>query len=243
MKIFFSLSMAFLFAALSVNAGTFIPPKGCTAFLTVQMKSCRVEHHWTCEGDAEGTQWIMMLGNQGPTFLQQVDREFRWLQSFPQRSDISRALIVPEKDPNSLTELLATRNDDFDFQQTVFSGGVAVAVDHVTGFDRLNGTRVTIDGEPLLVTEFKTEISSSAGGETIYSTGNQYVSERFRSFFQGRETEIVGSQSRDFDDSPILFIEPGEAGFLADQPEFGCDEMMSRLDMPLADNTEKSDDL
>lgn len=220
---------AFIFAPLTSQAGTFTPPKGCTAYLTVQMKSCEVSHYWTCAADPEGNHWIQSIDDEGPVFLQYLDSEFRWLQSYPQRSDISRALIPTETDANSLTELLQTRRDDFEFRQSVSRGGKQIAVEHITGYDRLNGTRVTINGEPLLVTEFEIQVKSDNGRAAVRTTGNQFISERFGLFFQGRETETSGGETYHYDDSPVLFIEPGEAGFLADRPEFGCDAIMSAL--------------
>lgn len=231
MKVFAFLT-ATLLAPISAQAGTFVPPKGCTAYLTVQMKSCEVSHHWTCAGEAAGNHWIMSIDGEGPAHLQLLDHEFRWLQGYPQRVDVSRALITKEADANSLTELLETRRDDFDFTQSVSQNGRQIAVERITGYDRLNGSRVSIDGEPLLVTEFEIHISSSAGGAVVHTTGNQFVSERFRLFFQGHEVETSGGEVFEYDDTPVLFIEPGEPGFLADQPEFGCDAMMSSI--PLA---------
>jgi len=220
---------AIVLAPIAVQAGTFVPPKGCTAYLTVQMKSCEVSHYWTCAADPEGNHWVMSIDGEGPSYLQYLDREFRWLQSFPQRTDISRALITTEADANSLTELLETRRDDFDFTQSVSQNGTQIAVENITGYDRLNGARVTIDGEPLLVTEFEIHVQSDTGREAVHTTGNQFVSERFRLFFQGHEVETSGGEVFEYDDTPVLFIEPGEAGFLVDRPEFGCDAMMSAL--------------
>ncbi len=214
---------------MAVQAGTFAPPKGCNAYLTVQMKSCEVSHHWTCVGDPEGDHWAMSIDGEGPAYLQHLDSEFRWLQGHPQRTDVSRALITNEVDANSLTELLETQRDDFDFTQTVSQNGKQIAVERITGYDRLTGERLTIDGEPLLVTEFEIHVVSSAGGAPSHTTGNQFVSERFRLFFQGHEVETSGGEVFEYDDTPVLFIEPGEAGFLSDRPEFGCDAMMSAL--------------
>lgn len=223
--------IATLFAIVPVfsSAGTFTPPKGCTAFLTVQMKSCEVTHHWTCAGASEGEHWIMSIDGDGPAYLQHLDREFRWLDSVGLRSGYGHRLITPEKDPNSLTDLLQTRRDDFDFEQTIIQDGNVIGSEHISGFDSLNGTKVSIDGEVLLVTEFEIEAKSNQDGNVVRTTGNQYVSERFRLFFQGRETETSGGETHHYDDSPVLFIEPGEAGFLADKPEFGCNQMMSSL--------------
>lgn len=227
MKIF-TLMAALAFTPIASSAGTFTPPKGCTAYLTVQMKSCEVAHYWTCAGDPEGNHWTLSIRDEGPVYMQYLDREFRWLQSFPQgSSNISRALIEPEADANSLTELLENRRDDFDFEQFVLRGGKQIAMERITGFDRLNGTRVTIDGEPLLVTEFEIVVQSNDGSAAVHTAGNQFVSERFRLFFQGSEIETSAGVSTQYDDTPVLFIEPGEAGFLSDRPEYGCDAMMS----------------
>lgn len=233
---------ALSFVPITSQAGTFTPPKGCTAYLTVQMKSCEVSHFWTCEGDPEGNHWIMSIDGEGPAFLQYLDREFRWLQSYPQGMNLSRELVEGEADANSLTQLLETRRDDFDFKQRVLQSGKEIAMEHITGYDRLNGTRVTIDGEPLLVTEFEIYVQADDGSAVVRTTGNQFVSERFRLFFQGRETETSGGESFYYDDTPVLFSEPGEAGFLIDRPEFGCDAMMSGLDQPLAIDLERQYD-
>ena len=217
------------FLPIVATAGTFTPPKGCTAYLTVQLSSCRVEQHWTCAGEPEGEHWALTIDADGPSYLQHLDREFRWLENYPLPVDIKRTLRQPEADPNSLTELLEKGRDDFAFEQIVQRGGKPFATERVTGFDKLTGTKVRIDGEDLLVTEFEFQVESRSGGDTSRTYGNQYVSPKFRLFFQGRETEEVGGETYHYDENPMLFSEPGEAGFLADKPEFGCDEMMSSL--------------
>lgn len=211
------------------NAGVFSLPKGCTAYLTVQMKSCEVTHYWTCENDPQGDHWTVTIHNDGPTFLQYLDREFRWLKGYSQAANVTRELIENEIDPTSLTELLETRRDDFDFKQSVMQNGELIGVNHITGYDLLNGRRVTIDGEPLLVTDFEITVTLDNGLGVVRTTGNQFLSERFRLFFQGLEAETADGKTTHYDDTPVQFIEPGEAGFLADRPEYGCDAMMSAL--------------
>ena len=227
----------------AATAGTFTPPKGCTAYLTVQMSSCRVEQHWTCAGDPEGEHWALTIDADGPSYLQHLDREFRWLENYPLPGEFKRMLRQPEADPNSLTGLLETGRDDFDFEQIVLRDGKPYTTERITGFDKLTGTKVRIDGENLLVTEFQFQVESSLDGQVSRTYGNQYVSPKFRLFFQGRETEEVGGETYHYDEKPMLFSEPGEAGFLADKPEFGCDEMMSGLQMPLATEKERRDEL
>lgn len=228
MKLFYVIAALLTLGPAPVSAGTFSPPKGCSAFLTVQMKSCQVTHHWTCADAPRGEHWIMSIDADGPAYHQHLDRDFRWLESVGMRSGYRRQLITPEVDANSLTELLQNQRDDFDFEQKVIRSGRVIGREHIWGYDRLNGTTVTIDGETLLETEFMIEVRSNSV-MLVRTTGKQYVSERFRLFFQGRETEISERGTYHYDDTPVLFIEPGEPGFLADEPEYGCNQMMSSL--------------
>lgn len=200
-------------------------PEGCTPFLTVQSRGCVVSHHWTCEGDAPGTHWRVMLDQDGPFGLSFTDAEFRWLQSWDLRRDTTNILIEPEQDPASLTELLATGNDTMVYSLRIETPMGSGQRDY-TGFDRLTGDAVTIDGRPLLVTEFAYQFDTGTGTRRV--SGNQFVHESWRMFFGGIETvtEADGT-SFDYDSSPMDFSEPGEAGFLTVQPVFECGEMMS----------------
>ena len=229
MKILSTLAAIFTVTASIATAGTITPPKGCTAYLTVQMKSCEVSHHWKCQAEPAGQHWIMSIDGDGPAYMQHLDSEFRWLDSVGLRSGYGHTLVTPETEANSLTDLLKTGRDDFEFEQNILQDGEPFSRERIIGYDSLNGTKVKIDGEMLLITEFVIEVFPSDGGNVVRTTGNQYVSERFRLFFQGRETETSGGETHHYDDSPVLFIEPGEAGFLADKPEFGCNQMMSSL--------------
>ncbi|PIE16167.1 MAG: hypothetical protein CSA68_04005 [Rhodobacterales bacterium] len=210
------------------QADLFTPPKGCTAFLTVQSKSCEVIHHWTCNNAPEGDIWLVSVGRHGPNAVQHMDSEFRWLDSYSLQSNNSTRLITPDPDPNSLSELLASGHDTFDFSQANYENGRKTGIEHIRGHDRLIGTKVKIDGEPLLVTEFEIAITTD-DGSIIRTTGNQYISERFRLFFQGRETENADGDIYQYDNSPVRFIEPGEPDFLDNTPQYGCNQIMTGL--------------
>jgi hypothetical protein len=137
-------------------------PEGCTAFLTVQSRSCLVSHHWTCEVDPEGTHWRATLDQDGAFYLSFTDAEFRWLRSWDLRSGGTDTLIEPEPDPASLTELFETGSDSMVFSVREESALGTFQRDY-TGYDRLTGESVTVDGRELEVTEFAYEFGTPKG--------------------------------------------------------------------------------
>lgn len=205
-------------------AMAFEPPQGCSGVLTVQMRNCQIEHVWQCEGDAKGDQWIGLFDDRGPLQLRKVDREFQWLESYFSRPASVEFMETPAPDPENLTELFASGEDLFDF--TIVGKGESYRLRY-QGFDRLTGETVTIDGEPLLRTLFSYQVMTE-GGEILSSRmGNQYVSEKHRLFFFGTAWNAGDDPSTASDDGPMEFIYPGEPGFFANLPKFGCGEVLS----------------
>jgi hypothetical protein len=205
-------------------------PEGCQAFLTVQSRSCLVSHYWTCEGDPEGTHWRATLDEEGAFYLAFTDAEFRWLKSWNLRSGGSDTLIEPEEDPASLTELFATGSDSMVFSIREETPMGTFERDY-TGFDRLTGETVTVDGHQLHVTEFSYQYDTPEGMRQ--TEGNQFVHEDWRLFFGGIETMTYpDGETVEGNYSPMEFAQPGERGFLTMQPLYDCGDMMSVLRVP-----------
>ena len=214
-------------AAQADGPDLFQVPAGCTAFLTVQARGCTVSHHWTCEADPPGTHWRVSLDQDGPLQLSFTDAEFRWLRSWDLRGSANTVLIEPEEDPASLTELFETGSDTMVFSLRTESP-LGNFVRDYTGFDRLTGDTVVVDGHTLLVTEFSYQYPVDGGLRRVQ--GNQFVHEDWRMFFGGVETvtEADGS-SFEYNNSPMDFAKPGEPGFLTLQPIYDCGEIFSGL--------------
>jgi hypothetical protein len=222
-------------AALSVQAPVaasaqgvstqFAVPEGCTAFLTVQSRSCLIAHYWTCEADPEGTHWRVTLDQDGAFYLNYTDREFRWLRAFNLRSGSTDTLIEPEDDPASLSDLLETGSDTMAFSVREERAEGTFRRDY-TGYDRLTGASVMVDGEELLVTDFAYQWQTEAGPRE--TEGSQFVSPRLGLFFGGLETVTTPSgEVFEGNYSPMEFAEPGEAGFLSTAPQYDCGDVMS----------------
>ena len=194
-------------------------PPDCAGFLTVQSKGCIVTNYFRCETDPEGVQRYVTYFEDRLTGASVVDEEFQWLESYgAEREEI----LGETPDPASITELFEAGEDSYEFELIEQTRGGERRY-RVVGVDRLEGGEVEIDGEPLSRTVFAMKrIDDETGEEILSVTGAQYVSEYRRLFFSGTETLSIGGRTVEIDHSPVEFIEPGEPGFFATTPIYGC---------------------
>ena len=207
--------------------------------LTVQSRGCTVSHFYTCEKDAKGDQWRADFGFEGQFYLSRIDSETQWIESFDidatgAQPPARESLDANPKDPASLSELVETGLDSFDFNLTKDSGERT----HVVGFDKLTGKTAKIDGVTLKQTEYEYTQTDADGKVLRHSKGREYISEDFRTFFSG-QSDWQGEDGTwvTIEGAPITFILPGEPGFSSTKPIFECDAQMSQL-APLTEDPE-----
>lgn len=210
--------------AVPAQAGSFVAPAGCTAYLTVQSRDCQVEHHWTCEADAAGMKWHADIGPNGPVYIGKVDHEAQWIDSYFAGSGDRETIILPAEDPASLTELFAQGLDSYQFSLNTPRGR-----HDVSGFDRIVERGLIIDGEVLHRTEYTIRITDEAGEVTYASQGTEYVSETHRRFFSGYGEVTAPDTPYEYNSSPVEFIYPGQKGYLDNTPKYGCDVLSASL--------------
>ena len=210
--------------ALPANAGSFTPPAGCTGWMTVQARACRVSNYFKCDGDAPGDQWRADFDQEGIFFSSKIDRQTQWILSIEMNPMVQQTLDPGAADPASFDDLLKGR-DDFDFHLSRDDGTAS----HVTGHDALTGRTVVIDKIPLQQTEFEFRETDGEGNLLRQSRGNEYVSSDWRVFFSGPSEWDDGSGNGyvPLDGSPMEFIFPGEPGFMSTAPVFECDAVLS----------------
>jgi hypothetical protein len=207
-------------------AGTWTPPEGCTIFMTVQGKACRVSNHYTCTQDAKGDQWRADFDQEGLFFQSRINFEAEWVESLENNPPVRQTLDPGPADPASFTELLANGYDSFSFSLSRTDG----IGSNVTGSDRLTGKTVVIDGVTLLETQFEATETDEFGTPSRRSRGNEYISADMRVFFAGPgETDLGDGQWLPIDGSPVDFIFPGEKGFAATQPIYECDALTAGM--------------
>lgn len=204
------------------QADPFTLPEGCTAYVTIQSKSCLVTHHYTCQGDPEGHQWRVDIDGEGPVYAGRIDAETQWIESFDLLLGIRDTLDANPKDPGSFTELTRTGRDDFEFSQTA-DGGDTV---YYRGRDLLTGRTVVIDDVPLLETETYARATDANGKMIWESTGNEYLHLDWRIFIGGSYVTRTQDDTINDEGGPVDFIFPGEDGFLSDTPEHNCNTLI-----------------
>ena len=223
MRLALILSLALPLPALA--AGTFTPPAGCTTWLTVQARACRVSHHYRCTADAPGDQWRADFDQDGMFFVSRIDAESQWLESYDLFPTVKQTLDANPEDPASFSDLLGGI-DTFAFNLTKDDGRQS----RVRGFDKLTGKTVVIDGVTLRQTEFEFEEQDVDGNLLRRSKGNEYVHPDWRNFFAGPSQWDGGDgQYVPIDGSPVQFVFPGEKGFSATDPLYECDAVLSSL--------------
>lgn len=216
------LAVALITFAGPVSAQQFSLPSGCTAFVTIQMTSCTVSHHYRCVGDPPDEKWRVDLDEEGMTYVGRTNSEAQWLESFHILSGHSEQMgdAVEEM---SLSSLFENGVDTWDFETT----SAEIGTNRYVGFDRLTGETVEIDGVELLRTEYELVAYGPDGSETWRSSGREFASAEWRMFLSGVSRYVTSRDTFDSDDTPVEFIFPGEEGFMSASPKFGCGMQMS----------------
>ena len=224
-----ALLLPLLFLTTPALAGTFTPPEGSKAYLTVQSRGCLVSHFYKSKGDAPGDQWRADYDGNGPFFLSRIDSETQWLESYESNPAVKETMDANPKDPASFSDLLATGLDTFDFSLTKDNGEKT----SIKGFDKLTGKTALIDGVTLQTTEFEYTQTDDKGTVLRHSKGNEYISAEWRTFFSGHsEWQAADGTWTPSEGAPVSFILPGEPGFDSTTPLFECDDQMSSLANP-----------
>ena len=223
------IAIATLLIALPLPAAAqqvFSLPAGCTGLVTIQMKSCSVSHHFTCEADPPGYRRRADLDEMGITYTGAVDAETQWIESFHFRSGHSERLEAAPQDPASFTLLRDTGTDTYDFRTLSDEVGTTRYV----GADTLTGEVVTIDGVELARTTYRIRAETEDGTTMWSSEGREYIHLDWRVFIAGTGTySFPDGDSFSVDDTPVEFIFPGEPGFLSPDPVYGCNVVLSSV--------------
>lgn len=210
------------------QGGLFTPPEGCETYLTVQSRGCTVTNHFICPRIDPDHRFRTDFGEAGPFFTSRIDGDGQWIESGPPEFPTRTRTIGEITDPGSVSELIESGVDSFDFYQKA-EGEPRT---RVSGYDRILG-QVEIDGEPLYQTEFEMTRRDVNGTVIEHVRGREFVSDTYKRFFAGVSVDVAedGRETNGRDRSPVEFIYSGEQGFRGTYPRYDCD-LMSGLPQP-----------
>ena len=228
------LSAALFVAAAIVepaSASGFTPPAGCESFVTIQSRACSVSVVWRCDLAPEGDFWEANFSSDGLESIVSYDRDYQWLDAAYSWDQSREEFTPPANDPISRDDLLATGLDTFDFTMRRVTPDRRYDI-RVIGADQLTGVTATIDGYELDEVKTRLEIIDDEGVVEYASEGTQYYSRDLGLFFLGAE-EVSGpdGETSTYDDRPADIILPGEPGFGATRPLYGCNLQDVRLNV------------
>lgn len=219
-----TLTLMLALLPLPAAAQTFGLPQGCEAYVTVQKRGCIVTHLFTCEGDPAGHQRRADLAEDGLTYVGVIDAETQWLESWSVGLDSTDRLMPGAPDPASFSTLIGTGKDDFAFSTMTDDTYETV----YRGQDSLTGATVVIDGVTLERTQFTVIATDPTGAELWRTVGSEYIHRDWRTFFSGIRTTTTPDEEWSADGTPVEFMFPGDAGFLAATPRYDCSVVMSK---------------
>ena len=225
-----------LLAAPAVMAGTQPNIYGttCPAILTVQSADCTVSVIRQCPGDPTGATTSVTFDRDGYLSASAVDAQSAWTESHTSWDGAFERTLPNPGDPISLDDLLRDGIDTYDFRLSHTEGGVTREL-QVVGADILTGRQTSIDGLPLDIVSTDLRILES-DGTTFYQTrGEQYISPAMRLWFLGTDS-VLGDDGTitDYDARPVDFLFPGDPGFGAPTPLYGCPDAAPSLPAPAA---------
>ena len=213
---------ALLTLATAAGAADFTTPAGCEAFMSVQDRGCTVSLLWRCEAGRAGGVWEASFSLEGLDSIVSYDDDYQWLDAAYSWDGSREKFAPPASDPISVTELLETGLDTFDFNMHRATPDRRYDI-RVTGADRLTGETVTIDGFEMDEAQTQLEIVDDEGTTDYAPKGTQFYSRELGMFFLGPE-EVVGADGVPglYDDRPVDIILPGEPGFGSTMPLYDC---------------------
>ena len=199
----------------------YLPPEGCTAFLTVQSQTCNVSILWQCDQDPAGHKWDAYFDTGGLQFLTNYSDQYAWMETRSYLDDSTEVTTDDPIDPISLTTLLSTGEDTyvFDLLRTENEG---TRVLHVSGTDNLLDDKMTIDGHDFRLIHYDLTITEEDGTIFYRAAGEQLFSPEYKVFLTYRDGVIEDHGVNRYESLPIDIILPGEQGFADPNPLYGC---------------------
>jgi len=195
--------------------------RGCTPTVTVQAADCSVLAAARC---GEGEDMILRLQVYDEGGLANVEEQtLDWSLLFTASPGEGFGIFVDEGEHDELSWDSPRRygEDYFNYHVVFAVPGMGEFDTNLTGILIEQGEAVEIDGHALDLYRFRFAATLGDVG-TLEVDQSAYGSAEFGFFLNGKGVQRFAGEETELGSTPMVFFEPGEAGFTSADPKFNC---------------------
>ena len=196
-------------------------PSNCTPFLTVQSADCSVLAAARCSGEAGETLRLQVYEESGLVNVE--EQTLDWSLLFTASPTKGVGVFVDEGPHDELSRDSIERygEDYFNYNVVFAIPDMGEFETQLTGFLSSEDEVVEIDGHMLDLYRFRFAATLGDVG-TLEVDQSAFGSAEFGFFINGKGVQRFDGEETPLDSTPIVFFEPGEAGFESADPKFNC---------------------
>lgn len=210
------------FAAFGDEAGQLVTRDQCQPLYTVQKRGCVAEHVLRCE-TPDGTIYRSEFVEDGVlTDVEFADADFEFLANWNSEGETFLLGLVDNRDPFSLSSLLATGSDTVDQTALVDPQFVAPREAEIVGISRMTGDVRQVGESEVerIAFEGSLDLATTAWG----IAGDMFLDRATGTLFSGMSQITIEGMSQDVPGDPQRILREGDRGFMLNITLFDCGE-------------------
>ncbi len=196
-------------------------PRECTPFVTVQSADCTVLAAARCSGENGEILRLQVYDESG--LINVEEQTLDWSLLFTASPTEGIGIFVDEGPHDELSRDSVERygEDYFNYSVVFAVPGMGEFETNLTGILISEDELVEIDGHDLDLYRFRFAATLGENG-TLEVDQSAFGSAEFGFFLNGKGVQRFAGEETDLDSTPVVFFEPGEAGFESADPKFNC---------------------
>ena len=196
-------------------------PKECTPFLTVQSADCSVLAAARCSGAAGDILRLQVYEESGLVNVE--EQTLDWSLLFTASPTEGVGIFVDDGPHDELSRDSVERygEDYFNYSVVFAVPGMGEFETNLTGILISEDEVVEIDGHEFDLYRFRFAATLGENG-TLEVDQSAFGNAEFGVLINGEGVQRFAGAETPIDSSPMVFFEPGEAGFESADPKFNC---------------------
>lgn len=209
-------------AAVADETGQFLTRAQCEPLYTVQKTGCVAEHVLRCDTPDGLFYRSEMIEDGKLTDVEFADADFEFVSSWNAEGNTFLLEMVENRDPFSLSTLLANGVDQVDQTALVDLQMVAPREADFTGSAAMTGEVLTIDGSEI---DSIAVVGALDLGTMVWEiSGAMFLDRATQTLFNGQSKLTVDGYDETIPGDPVRIFRAGDAAFMKDITMFDCGE-------------------